>query len=803
MVTFTLDGRELQVEPGTTILQAARSASVEIPTFCYQERLSISASCRMCLVEIEGRGKLEPSCATAVAEGMVVHSRSDRVVETREDMLEILLANHPLDCPVCDKGGECELQDTVFEYGRGSSRLRDPKRVFRERDIELNQVIVFNANRCIQCQRCVRMCEEIVGDVALGTSERGLDSEITGTGNSLKDCSHCGNCIEVCPVGALMSIPYRYKARPWDMQRTETICGMCGTGCSMTVETRDGEFKRVKSRFDTGINGELLCAKGRFGFDAIGVGDRIREPMIRKNGGLASVSWAEAIGFVAAKAREVQEQGGSIQGQISPRQTNETAFMFQRLMRQAFSTQDIRSSTRFSGLQADGAIAALAQTVGELAARRPLDSLLKADCIFVLGSNVTDENPVSGYLIRAAMADPGKRLLVASSRPCGLDGIAAAKLRLLPGREVHLLAQLTAGGQEVESRAMAGFTGAAEPVLAGAESIALLAGTEFLRTGAAAETLQWIAHAVAHYSAQGKAVQLQFLFDRPNQLGLWDMGCLPGVLPGWRPSKGSEAPADEAPGLLYVLSADPARTWPDTGPGDRGGRRAGCLVVHGPHMNATAELADVLLPAPSYGEEDGTFTNNEGRVQQVQAVKAAGYDGPTPRQVFKQIAQAMGEELQPVSAEQVQAAIAEEVPGFGAFGVEGTSEVPAGEVPASALPLLPDDGDSQSQERYLVTGDGLFQSGQLSTRSECLSMLGGGPYVESNPGEGYAQAAGALSVRISCQGASFTAPLKINTAFDEKTVFIPECYLVNGENSLLADAGYPPRVTVELLPLED
>ena len=287
MVKIILDGRKLEVEPGTTILKAARAVDVDIPTFCYQDRLSISASCRMCLVEIEGRPKLEPACATAVAEDMVIHSRSPKVVTTREDMLEILLANHPLDCPVCDKGGECELQDTVYEYGRGDSRLRDRKRVFREKDIELNQVIVFNANRCIQCQRCVRVCEEIVGDVALGTAERGLDSEITGTGNSLKDCSHCGNCIEVCPVGALMSIPYRYKARPWDLQHTETICGMCGTGCSLTAETRDGEFKRVKSRFDTGLNRVLLCAKGRFGFDAIDGGTRIADPV---PGGTASVS---------------------------------------------------------------------------------------------------------------------------------------------------------------------------------------------------------------------------------------------------------------------------------------------------------------------------------------------------------------------------------------------------------------------------------------------------------------------------------------------------------------------------------
>ena len=235
MPTLTIGGQEIEVEQNTTVLQAAEELGIQIPRFCYHDRLSIAGNCRMCLVEMEKAPKPIASCAMPVGDGMVIRTNSEVAVKAQKGAMEFLLINHPLDCPICDKGGECELQDTVFEYGKGSSRLRDDKRVFRKDDIELNSVIVFNANRCIQCQRCVRVCEEVVGDVALGTAERGLDSEITGVGNSLKDCSHCGNCIEVCPVGALMSVPYRYKARPWDLVKTETICGMCGTGCSMSV----------------------------------------------------------------------------------------------------------------------------------------------------------------------------------------------------------------------------------------------------------------------------------------------------------------------------------------------------------------------------------------------------------------------------------------------------------------------------------------------------------------------------------------------------------------------------------------
>ena len=224
MAIVTIDGNELEVADGTLILKAAQGQGISIPTFCYQDRLTPLASCRMCLIEIEGQRKLQPACTTPVGDGMVVRTDTPLVAQTRESMLEMLLANHPLDCPICDKAGECELQDQVFEYGARESRFRDEKRVFRTKDIPLNSVIVFNANRCIQCQRCVRICEEVVGAVALGTIEKGMDSEVTGFENSLAGCDHCGNCIEVCPVGALMSAPYRYKARPWDLAETDTTC---------------------------------------------------------------------------------------------------------------------------------------------------------------------------------------------------------------------------------------------------------------------------------------------------------------------------------------------------------------------------------------------------------------------------------------------------------------------------------------------------------------------------------------------------------------------------------------------------
>lgn len=793
MVKFTLDNHEVEVEPGTTILKAAREISIDIPTFCYQDRLSILASCRMCLVEVEDRRKLEPACATVISEGMVVHSRSEKVVSAREDMLEILLANHPLDCPVCDKGGECELQDTVFEYGKGDSRLQDNKRVFRERDIELNQVIIFNANRCIQCQRCVRVCEEVVGEVALGTAERGLDSEITGVGNSLKDCSHCGNCIEVCPVGALMSTPYRYKARPWDMVQTETICTLCGTGCSLTIEARNGELKRVKSKYETGINGELLCAKGRFGFDMIDGGERIDTPMIRKGDILSPVSWQEAIEFIANMARSITNSGGQIHGLISPRQTNETAFGFHTLMQTVFNSSTLHASCRFGGAET---LKALTQVMTQRYSRAPLQEVLQAECILLLGSNITEENPVSGYLIREVMRDQGNKLLIASSRPCGLDDIAHACLRLLPGNEAHLLSDLTTDEPLCGDPDSVDFVAHAKPMIAAAKRVTLLVGTEFLRTAKAESCLLWINKAAALLEKAGRKVTVQFLFDRPNQLGVWDMGCLP-----------AEETIPVVPDMLYVLGSDPVSHCAEKDPHGQAALKTACLVVQDSHMSRSAERAMVVLPAPSYGEETGTYTNNEGRVQKLQVVRSPAVDIMPVAEVFSRIATAMGIDFGPYRPEQLYARIRNTHRQYqnlaqwsDAQDLGLTISIAAGDMPAPD-PLADVKPRGVSEQGYrLITGDSLFHSGLLSQRSETLSSLDGGPYVEMNPGEGYEGEMAGYDVTVQRNGEAIILPLKGNRAFPEGLIYMPENYLMAGTRALLSGTDYPMTVEVHIHP---
>lgn len=804
MTKFVLDGKELEVVAGTTILKVARAVDIEIPTFCYQDRLTTLASCRMCLVEIEGRRKLEPACATEISEDMVIHTRSDKVVGAREDMLEILLANHPLDCPICDKGGECELQDTVFEYAKGDSRFYDSKRVFRTRDIELNDVIVFNANRCIQCQRCVRVCEEVVGDVALGTSERGLDSEITGVGNSLKDCSHCGNCIEVCPVGALMSTPYRYKARPWDLVETETICAMCGTGCSLTAQTRDGKLMRVKSKYEKGLNGELLCAKGRFGLDFIETGDRIVEPMIRKKDKLEAVSWEEAISFIATSARAIIENGGQISGQISPRQTNETAYMFQKLMREVFRSESISSSTRFDGLTSgDPRIApALVDVMARLYSRKPLQEILKSNCILLLGSNMTDENPVSGYLTRTAINNTNSKLFIASSRPSGLDDIVSATFRLLPGMEGTLLAELMSGGSDFDN-GFNEFIDSVQTGIANTESLSILIGTEFLRTENAINCLQNISKAAGYFKSIGKNVSIQFLFDRPNQMGVWDMGCLSGLSAGWRISN-TNPKLETSPNMTYILGSNPVGNSAHQDVNSQCAETSNVLIVQGTYFSKTAKLATVLLPSPSYGEECGSYTNNEGRVQKVKRIKPPAENVKSTIEVLNAISFAMGNEIGLQSPDDVLDEIIKTVEGYKNLNYNAENDLgitsyslekfdrPIMAIQPAVVPK------ATNGSYFLITGDGKFSSGNLSKKSKTLPTLGGGQYAEMNFMPQNDLEPHRYEIMITGDGDEITMPLKLNKDLTEGVIYVPESFLRSHSGTLLRKSQYPYIVNVEV-----
>src|SRR6201993_4694348 len=345
-VTFTVDGKQITAPAGTLLIEACKSAGIEIPAFCYYPGLSLQAACRMCVVRIEKMPKLQTACTTPVTEGMVVTTESPEIAQARKATLQLLLGNHPLDCPVCDAGGECELQDMTFKYGAADSFYTEPKNNRDEQ--QWSPVVFFDRPRCILCYRCVRMCGEGMDVWALGVQNRGVSSVIAPNGGDHLDCEECGMCIDVCPVGALTSGSYRYRTRPWEMNHVSTVCTHCGDGCKVTLGVRQAnegsEIVRADNRDKSGINGDFLCAKGRFGFDFVENPERLIKPLVRNAAGaLEATTWENAFRVAGAKLKETRDgKGGAAIGVIgSNRTTNEENYLLQKFARTVLRTNNI------------------------------------------------------------------------------------------------------------------------------------------------------------------------------------------------------------------------------------------------------------------------------------------------------------------------------------------------------------------------------------------------------------------------------------------------------------------------------
>src|SRR6266849_4268596 len=338
-IKLKINDREVQVPQGTLVIEATRRIGTEVPSFCYYPGLSLQAACRMCLVEVEKAPKLQTACTLVATEGMIVRTDTEQVRQARKYMLEFLLTNHPLDCPVCDKGGECELQDMVFRYGAGESRFTEQKIHVDEK--QWSPVVFFDAPRCILCFRCVRICNEGMGVGALGVINRGAVCEISPNKGDHLECDECGMCIDICPVGALTSGTYRYQTRPWEMEHVGTICTHCSNGCKTTLGIRNDKIIRGNNRDRSGINGEFLCIKGRYGFDFVEHPERLQSPMMRVSGGYEPISWSRALDTVAKKFQEVKTRGGSFGVIRSNHTTNEENYYLQKFARQALGTNNI------------------------------------------------------------------------------------------------------------------------------------------------------------------------------------------------------------------------------------------------------------------------------------------------------------------------------------------------------------------------------------------------------------------------------------------------------------------------------
>ena len=433
-VKFTIDGRELEAAPGTLVVEAAKRAGIEIPTFCYYEGYSLQAACRMCLVEVEKTPKLQVACTLPVGPGMVIKTNTPQVVAARKSTLEFLLTNHPLDCPVCDKGGECELQDMVFRYGAAESRFTDTKVHVDEQ--QWSPVVFYDGPRCILCFRCVRVCNEGMGVGALGVINRGVHSLIAPNDGDHLECDECGMCIDICPVGALTSGAYRYKTRPWEMEHVGTICTHCSNGCKTTLGIRNDEIIRGNNRDRSGINGEFLCIKGRYAFDFTCHPERLLSPMINEGGKLEPVSWSKAIAHVAKKFQQVKDRAGRFGVIGSTRTTNEENYYLQKFARLGLATNNIDHH------RTGDVVSLLDALAGRTDALASSDDFYNRKAVLILGADLSLQQPFLAFQVRANQRHHAAHVYVVTPDAVREDPSATRSIRAAAGQMLEAVGKL-------------------------------------------------------------------------------------------------------------------------------------------------------------------------------------------------------------------------------------------------------------------------------------------------------------------------------------------------------------------------
>ena len=654
-VNLTVDGKKLTAPAGTLLIEACKSVGIEVPSFCYYPNLSLQGACRMCLVKVEKMPKLQTACTTVVSEGMIVTTESEEIKQARKSMLEMLLGNHPLDCPVCDAGGECELQDMTFSYGAAESKFMEAKNHKDEQ--QWSPVVFFDRPRCILCYRCVRVCGEGMDVWALGVQNRGVSSLIAPNKEDHLECEECGMCIDICPVGALTSGAYRYKTRPWEMKHVGTVCTHCGDGCKTTLGVRRSdtgmEIVRGDNRDKSGANGDFLCIKGRYAFDFANHEERLTQPLIRKNGKLTPSTWEEAFALVGKTFAGIRDtEGGSAIGVIgSTRTTNEEAYLLSKFARTVLKTNNVdhHRTADFPALAA--ALRGKADTTASMA------DVYTAPAILLIGNDPTEQHPLLAWQIRNNVRLHRAKLYVVNSAPIKLRRQATSFTQIPAGTEGKVSAFLAGDDSAlgaISARVGAGDSPAQDwnslrEKLRSEQNLVIIFGSEIRGNDIAS---------LVKFGSSIPGAKFLCLADYSNSRGAADMGLYPDLLAGYHPTAGSSSlhqewvvPKDAGIDLagmveagksgklkaLYVVGSNPVGRLNI----DPFAFSKSFVVVQDMFLTETAVMADVVLPAANAYEKSGTMTNTCGDLQLVK--KAGEVSGTkTDFEMMVRIADAMG-----------------------------------------------------------------------------------------------------------------------------------------------------------------
>lgn len=675
---ITINGREVESAPGRLLIDLAEEHDIFIPRFCYHPALESVAACRMCLVEIEGgRRPLEPACTTPVADGMSVRTDSPIAREAQESVLEFLLINHPLDCPICDRGGECPLQDQTLRFGPGRSRYLEEKRHF-EKPIPISNLVMLDRERCVLCWRCVRFCDEVSGDRFIDLLDRGSLTQVNIADRTF-DSYFSGNTIQICPVGALTATSYRFLSRPWDLTSAPTTCSFCSVGCPISLEQRGGEVMRAQALPNEHVNSFWNCDKGRFGHRYVSHPERLEAPLIRHRlgGGKAEfveTSWDSALDIVAARIRAALEaHGPGAVGFIGGSHlTNEDLYAASRFFREVVGAPNLDFRTFDAGFPYD----ALARD-GIAGSDAVLDDLDHAAAILWFGADPREELPVLYLRLRRAVAR-GARLIVAHPRRISLSGMGI-DLRYPPGRAAGLMEALAGG--DGDCGVDPALIGAAREAMDGGP-VVVCAGQQFVGQtwGDALSALRSVIEAFGE-------VKVLLCVPNANSQGALDMGVWPTRGPGHVPVEKAgldtggmlRAASAGRLGFLWICGADLATDYPEAAVVEAALASDAFVVVSELFPTSTARSADVILPAASFAEKEGSFTNLERRIQKVNPAVPPPGIARADWQIFQDLTRRFGADWGWGSSADVAAEIAERVPTHAGFSWEALGE------PAPAL----------------------------------------------------------------------------------------------------------------------
>ncbi|HEV7769805.1 MAG TPA: molybdopterin-dependent oxidoreductase, partial [Solirubrobacterales bacterium] len=815
-------------------------------------------ACRMCLVEIEGIPKLQTSCSTPVRDGMVVHTRTEQVKHAQSAVVEFLLVNHPLDCPVCDKGGECPLQDITQGWGPGKSRVIDEKRHF-PKPIELSPLVAIDRERCILCYRCVRFSQEVAEDSQLQLLERG-DRTFVGTFDDRPYVAPFhGNITELCPVGALTNYTYRFRARPWDIEQAGSVCTLCPSQCNVSFTVRDEKVKRVLGRDNAEVDDGWLCDRGRYGFEMFGDEQRVTGPRLK---GGAAADWETAIAAAAEGLRSASDidhtEGGSTSdapsrvAAIVGDASNEEGYLVQRLLREALGSPHVDS--RPSRGASREALVRLAQP--NVSARvRDID---EADLILVLGTDPLHSSPILDLRVRKAIRRNGAKLAVATDRPTALDGGAEAIARYAPGQAAHFLAELASalGGAENVATPLAGALRETGTGNGGNGKVVILWGERVAREGdAAVSALLDVAAALNIATSDGSG--LLEIPDTTNARGLREAGCLPDAGPGLSETKAASTTPEGANAALVgrsteeirealisgeitslvLFGADPLRDFPDTPAWEAALTAADHLVVFSMFETATTAKADIVFPLETHAEKDGTVTHPDGRLQRVRPSASRLGDIRPNIQVLNELSTALGQDTGITSQPAAFAALVSAVPFYagiddtviGGRGIRWQDTDAAAAVPVAGGADGTDSADAtpRGSAGVSASGDGAPRSVSAEPVPSALSSsdtgsakaklalgtyrdLWAGPITELNPPLKFLTPQQRLELsptdaeslnlktgdhaRVSQNGSSVEAAVQIRERVPEGVCFLAEGVAEGNANALLN--GGPVSVEV-------